>query len=365
MALVRPVLSSLPAYDARNTQIFSFSVAGGDRVVGNKLIVKRADTGMQVYVNEVSSTSYSNSVPANTFINGTNYLAIIQTRNETGEYSEESLPMSFWCYTTPKIEFTSFPENNTITNSTYNFTALYTQAESERLGSYEVFLYDQQDNIVKSISGDNKIYIYDNIAPPTYLNYTLSGLEDRANYKIEIRGLTIYNTVVSSGKISFYVEYDSSQFASAIKLQNNCKEGTVYIESAIKDLSGKSTNGNVTYVTDTNRISADLRNNGAIWDEQLNFNDNYTVYITARDFNNNSIICNLGNRTRLYYREFINENGEPKCRVELVNLFDVKADYSYRIYSNEIDIPLSTDYLNIHMICSTDLMDIHIYNIGG
>lgn len=366
MALIKPVLSSVAAFDATKSMTFNFVANGGDPFVGSKLTVKLNDTGAVVYSNTISSTSPKYVLPANSLTNGNYYVASIQTVDEDDNYSMASNSIQFWCYTTPVIVFTNIPAGGIVEASSYNFKATYTQLQGELLSSYGFLLYDSNDNLIKSIDGDNRIYVYDTIPPPTYLNYTFTGLEDNTTYKIQAVGYTSQNTVVYSNKETFNVKYGSSQFTSVIKLTNNCKDGTIYIESQIHDLEGESTNGDIEYLTEGSVTAADLRNNGAIWDDQLSFNENYTVYITGRDFNNNTCICQLGDRTGLYYREFYDDlTEEDLCHIELLNRFDSDGIYYYRIYSNDIPKPLETDYLVIQMICGNDMMDIRIENIGG
>ena len=366
MALVKPILTSVPAFDATQSMEFTFTVSSGDAVTGSKLTIKQNDTGAEVYSGTITSTSYKHTLPANTLSNGKYYVASIQTTNRAGNFSTSSNSIQFWCYTQPTITFTNIPDNRLIENSSYNFEATYNQIEGELLSSYDFILYDENDNIVKSISGNDRIYVYDTVPPPTYLNYTFTSLENAIGYKIQVIGYTAYNTVVYSNKEEFYVEYGASQFTSGIELTNNCKDGTVLIQGVIHDLTGESTNGDVVYLTDGDKTVADLRDNSAIWKEQLSFNENYTTYITGKNFTNNSVICKIGDKTEMIYREFLDDTtNQYMCHIELLNTFDDAGIYKYRIFSNSIPKPESTEYLVIYMICGNDLMDIQIENVGG
>lgn len=365
MALTRPILNSMAAFDATKDAIFTFISNGGDKVTGSKLTIKSNDTGETIYDGIQNSTDKSHTLPANTLTNNKYYTASIQSVNAAGTLSNPSSSIQFWCYTSPTIEFTNIPSDNIIKNSSFTFDATYNQQDGELLSSYDVFLYDEYDNIIKQVTGDDRIFIYEVFAPPTEISYTLTGLENKKKYKIEIVGFTANRTEVHSGKQSFSVEYGFKQFTTGIRLTNLCERGTILIEAELKDLIGESTNGDVVYITEGETISADLRNNSVVWKEQLSFNENFTMYMTGRNFTNNSTICNLGDRNKLYYREYVDDNGKEKSYIELVNAFDSNGYLCYRIYSNEIDKPESTEFLNIYILFADGLIDLKLENIGG
>ena len=95
MALNTPVAISLSAFDATNEQLFSFTVSGGDQVVGNKLTIINNVSGDIIYVNEVTSYIYNQTLPANTLVNGGYYGFYFQTRNIHGVYSSPSNTSTF------------------------------------------------------------------------------------------------------------------------------------------------------------------------------------------------------------------------------------------------------------------------------
>lgn len=365
MALVRPILNAMAAFDSTKQAVFTFISNGGDKVTGSKLTIKLNDTGETIYSSEQDSTSKQHVLPANTLKNNKYYTASIQSKNSSGTLSSASSSIQFWCYTTPTIQFTNIPSGNVIKGYSFTFDATYNQIEGELLSSYDIFLYNEDDNIIKSVTGDDRIYIYDVLPPPTHISYTFEGLEDGKTYKIEIVGITSCKTEVRSEKLIFNVEYGMTQFTTGIKLTNLCQRGTVLINAELKDLIGESTNGDIVYIVDGDIISADLRNNSALWKEQLSFNENFTMYITGRDFTDNDVICNLGDRNRLYYRKYLDINGKSKCYIELTNTFDSNEYFAYRIFSNEIDAPISTEFLVIYLLFADGLMDLRIENIGG
>ena len=368
MALVRPILNSMAAFDATQEATFTFISNGGDKVTGSKLTIKLNDTGEVVYQETQESLLKQHILPANILTNNKYYTASIQSTNVNGDLSSPSSSIQFWCYTSPTIEFTNIPSDNIIKNSSFTFDATYNQVEGELLSSYDIFLYDENDNIVKSLAGNDRTYIYEVLPPPTFINHTFTGLEDGKSYKIEIIGYTICKTEVHSEKHEFRIEYGTTQFTTGIGLTNLCERGTILIKAELKDLVGESTNGDVVYITegtDPEVISADLKNNSVVWKEQLSFEKNFTMYITGRDFTSNKAICNLGERNKIYYREYTNGNGNSKCYIEFVNTFDDDGYITYRAFSNEINAPESTEFLVIYLLFADGLVDLKLENIGG
>ena len=55
MALSTPLLYSIAAFDANSTHMVSFTVSGGDRVVANRLQIKK-NSNLSVVYNQVVQT---------------------------------------------------------------------------------------------------------------------------------------------------------------------------------------------------------------------------------------------------------------------------------------------------------------------
>ena len=90
MALIRPILYSISAFDATNSQVFNFNVSGGDQVVKNRLVISKQSDNTVVY-NDVQITfAFRHIVPANTLTNGEYYSAYVITYNSDDEQSPPS-----------------------------------------------------------------------------------------------------------------------------------------------------------------------------------------------------------------------------------------------------------------------------------
>ena len=176
MALTRPSLYTIAAFDASQEQTFRFNVIGGDTVTGSTLTIKNNATLAVVATNTAETYKLENTLPANKLTNGTYYQATIKTRNAAGQESEESSPIQFWCYTTPSIVFANIPNTGVIVNSSYNFQVTYNQAQSEPLAQYTCNLYTPTGTLV----GTSGVKYTNSTTVPLDIDYTFSGLEDGA-----------------------------------------------------------------------------------------------------------------------------------------------------------------------------------------
>ena len=69
MALTKPTLAQIAAFDATNPQQFKFFSQGGSQVTGNILTIKNNVTLEQVYKQMVTTFAYIHTLPANTLVN--------------------------------------------------------------------------------------------------------------------------------------------------------------------------------------------------------------------------------------------------------------------------------------------------------
>lgn len=129
MALSKPIISPIAAFDATQEHTIDFVVIGGDQVIANRLYIVNNQTGVQAYDSTQSTMSLSHTIAANMLQNNTYYTATIYTYNNTNEESVASTSVAFYCYTAPTLEITNIPSSTTIENNTYTFIGNYSQLE--------------------------------------------------------------------------------------------------------------------------------------------------------------------------------------------------------------------------------------------
>ena len=131
MALVTPIGIAVPAFDATHDQVFSFTVQGGDQVVGNIFTVIDNATSEVVYQKTVESYVYNQTLPAYTLPYHGYYAFYFQTINVHGDISSKSGNVTFRTFTTPTLAFTNIPTTDVIESGSYSFVCEYNQIEGE------------------------------------------------------------------------------------------------------------------------------------------------------------------------------------------------------------------------------------------
>jgi len=238
MALNTPVAISLSAFDATNEQIFSFTVSGGDQVVGNKLTIINNVSGDIIYTNEVTSYIYNQTLPANTLVNGGYYGFYFQTINIHGVYSSPSNTSTFKCFTTPVFNIINIPSLKVIESASFKFYCQYTQIEDEPIDYLYFYLYDKNHVQINQ----SEIITSDMALPDfviTTFGYTFNGLIDDESYYIRVIGVTINGTTVDSGYYDFTVDYKYDGTYLMVSSENYPNHGYVLITNSATEIDGK------------------------------------------------------------------------------------------------------------------------------
>ena len=357
MALTTPILYSIPAFDAQNSFIFQFASIGGSQVVANTLTIKNNATLSTVYSATQTTFKFEHILPANTLTNGTYYQATLTTKDAQGNISNASAPIQFYCYSQPSFEISNMPAGNVVTNSSYAFTVTYNQAQGEILNAYVFNLYSASGAL---ISTSNTMY-NTGTSLPLNVSYLFSGFEDKTTYSIEVNGVTANGTQITTGRVSFAVDYVKPDMFSFLFLTNNCKGGYITIKSNVIGINGESSPENPIYI-DNKEI--DLRENNSYveWREGYSISGNWTMRIWGRDFTPNSEIF-----------RFSNADGDiitiSYCVDDTQCWFELKAKHKdwlwgYVTESTHIALPAETEQVFCWLRRIDNLYDLRIENRG-
>lgn len=356
MALTRPILYTTVAFDASQEHTFIFNVVGGDQVTKNRLTIIRQSDNSIVYQSIQEGFAYNHIVQANSLVNGVYYSAYIETYNYENDISSPSDSIQFYCYSTPIFAFQNFPISGIINNSSFNFEVYYNQEENEILNSYIFNLYNSQGSLV-STSGT----LYNtHTTLPILISYIFSGLEDNTNYYIQVNGITIQGTQISTPMQLFYVQYTQPSVYSVIELNNNCEGGYITLKSNLREIDGVSNPENPIYVDDDTAIDLTGVGNYVLWDSGYSINGDFTASLWGHDFNEDSTIITMENENTILTIKY-RKNEDNFYYVELI----VKNEnIIYYIYSNPIFI-LENDELQVFIRRINNLYDINLFNLSS
>lgn len=349
MALTRPTLLAMVAFDATQEQIFSFVITGASaQIVANQLTIRNNDTNDIVYQEKQESFKYEHIVNANELTNGTYYNATVSVFDADGNESPTSIPIQFWCYTEPVIQFTNIPTNRIITNASFNFQFNYTQNENEPLNSYVMNLYNSSQ---VQISTSGVQYVTDG-TPPYSGNYTFTGFENNTVYYVQLTGTTTEGTIISTILQQFTVQYTRPDLFALVQLTNNCDEGYITITSNIVLIEGESNPDPPTYINDQ---EVDLTSDGTYveWNQGFSISGNMLSRIWFRNPNPYTTIAQFSNTNgqiiRLNYMLGY-ENSSATDMESYMELYVQSVNgLDYYIFSNYVPTLTSTEQYVVYL----------------
>ncbi len=228
MSMTKPTSLLKNAYDSTTASMFYFTTRGGNQVVKNRITIRLNSTNAVVYQNTVTSFLFQQEVPANTLVNGTYYNYYFNTYDVDDNISPDGNSVAFYCYSSPTITLTNKPSTNIVDSSSYTFDATYDQAQDELLNYLVYALYDST-GVEISNSGN----LYNSNTPPVTFQYMFSGFENNTTYKIQIKAISVNNTITYSEMYTFSTIYYNPSLFSLLTLENDCEDGKVDIRSSV------------------------------------------------------------------------------------------------------------------------------------
>lgn len=357
MALTTPILYNVPAFDAAQAQIFAFNSLGGSQVTGSTLTIKDNVTLQTVYSQTQISYRFEHILPANALVNGTYYQATLTTRDAEDNVSNPSVPIQFYCFTTPEFTISNMPHNNVIGNSSFSFNVTYNQIQGELLNAYVFNLYSASGAL---ISTSSTLY---NLSTdlPLNVSYLFSGFEDKASYSIEVTGVTVNGTQITTGRVQFTTDYTLPDVFSFLNLTNNCKGGYITIKSNVIGIPGTANPVPPVFI---NNEEVDLRqeNSFVVWPEAYEITKDFTMRLWGRDFKPNTEILRFSNANGdIIYLYYIEDDTNAWFEMRAVHQ---NWQFGYTCETQHIVKPSSAEQLFCWMRSIGNLYDLMIENRG-
>lgn len=339
MALTKPILYNINAFDATKPQVFTFESIGGDQVVANQLTIIKQSTAEIVYQHKQITNTFYHNLTADILENGLYYSAYIVTYNIDDEESSQSIAIQFRCYTTPSWEFTNIPLSGIINNANYVFNARYSQPEHERLSQVTFNLYD---DFQKLIDTDTNF-----IGMPPLVNYfdveyQVDGLSNTIDYYIQAKGITEHGMEIDTGLIHFKAEYEVPPSYNVIGLTDNCEKGYITIEGKIVTIQGTSSPENLKYVEGNTAVLQDGNGNYITWSENLSLPENYRLILWGRNFyllpNINQFQIHIIDDTEYETITVIEDLGSNVYRLKCT-IYNENGEIVDTVYSDNLIVP--------------------------
>lgn len=361
--LTRPILIAISSFNATQSKVFNFTIQNnGNQIVANQLTVRNQIDNSIVYQEKQNTFKYEHILPADVLSNGQYYNADIMVFDSYGNSSAISLPIQFYCYTTPTIKFTNIPANEIINNASYNFQFQYNQNESEKLNSFVFNLYNSSKLL---ISTSNEVYV-NNGTPPYDGSYLIAGFEDKAVYYIQVVGKTINNNIIATELTRITIEYSKPNLFTLLELKNNCEEGYIQVTSNIVLVSGDYNPDPPIFI---NGKEIDLTGTEAYieWNQGYKITNDFLTRIWFRSPNPYSDILQFSNvqgqTIKLKYMLGYENVTEPNLKAYIKVIISSLNGMEYTIFSNYINILSSEKYYNIQFERENNLYQIGLAEI--
>lgn len=362
MALQKPIVNTIAAFDATSAHTINFVVNGGDQVTANRAIIKLGSTNETLYDATQTTFALQHTIPANTLTNGNYYIIQIQTFNSNSDASALSSPITFYCYSTPTFSISNLPTNNVVKNASYTFNLSYNQTQGEALSSYIVDVYSLSQTLIWS---SNIVYVGANGVPPSVFTIPVSGFEDSSAYYIRARGQTEQLTELDTGYILLTTTFDARNIYTQLLLTNNSCEGYIMISSSVVSLDGITNPENPIYIDDQ---EIDLRADGSYvtWEQSFGIYGTYTARLWLRDVNPDTIIATIYNANNPVENIVVYEREE---QISGTNYVYVEAYYTNAngvmgyVYSDKITKPSDSTTMMVWLQKRDGLYDISIAEV--
>lgn len=350
MALTKPILNAISAFDGTMIHTFQFSVLSGDQVVANTLTIRNNATNVIVYQDTQTTFKFEHEIPANTLINGVYYNAYIVTHNSSAQDSVASDTVQFYCYSTPTLSFVNVAEGGVVNSANLTAQLQYNQEQGELLNNYVISLYNAS-KIEIATSGTQ--YFGNPTVPPNVVSYKFGGLEDNTTYYITGEITTVNNTYVSTGFIQFTVSYTQPEAFSKLQLTNNCAGGYITVSSNVILLDGIS-NPDPAHYIDNDAVDLTSKGSWVEWKQGYTIQGDFTAKLWLTQPTDKSTLCIFSNETnqmiKLGYH--IDQNDNTKVYADLI------VDGKYYIYTDSVTKPLPSQQICIQMRRIGNLYDI-------
>ena len=265
----KPTITNISAFDATQGTIVYFGWKG-NAAFANELIIKNSETLEVVYqyrterqmglYHEMNISEGAKE----SFVNGKLYQATLIVYDKDNVASDESDPITFWCFSTPIFQITNdFVETGIVTMSSLYLNFKYKQNEKEALNEYTVKLYDSNNQLL------HQSKTYNTSISDGELVYRIEGLQNTHEYRVCVEGITIHGMEVSTGYVLFSIKYDKMGAGALVNLKD-IGDGKISIGSNFKILGVDSYPDPPKYIDNE---EVDLRKTGSY----VEFYDGFVV----------------------------------------------------------------------------------------
>ena len=242
---MQPYINQIGNFDAKDLYTVEYKYLGAERVLTNELSIREDVNGTSpIYVRQSTKFDKEHNIPANSLVNGKNYVAKIRVKLSDGlsvedeaddVWSDWSPEISFLCLANPTFVFTTLDEKNYIYNDDVMMQVVYRQEQGEKILNYQFSLLDQNKTPIEVFPTR-----LPSLSSPNVLEERFSGLVKGRLYYIKCQVNTL-NGINYFETHEFIPHFASPSLDGIIEAQNQYEHGQVLVQSFLKQTLGIQT----------------------------------------------------------------------------------------------------------------------------
>ena len=122
--------------------------------------------------------------------------------------------------------------------------------------------------------------MYTSDAPPNDFEYTFGDLLEDTRYYVEVIGVTVNGTEITTGRIQFLVQYGEPVIYEKLKLKNNANEGNINVYTNLIAIDGYSNKRNHTFIN--GMLDLSLYEDYVRWQSGFTIPSSFTMQILMK-----------------------------------------------------------------------------------
>lgn len=261
MALQKPYDMSIrgKTIDAAETIELTWKVSG-DVQVAYKIDILLNSTNAVVWTsNKINSYALKHDIPPASIANGNEYKIRITIYNQAGSSITSDADI-FQTASRPVITIDSI---GTVNSFSYNFSAVYYQAQLDLMRNYIVYLYDDKKNLIDK----------SNLKTIQPMEHLFTNLQTEKEYYVEFQATSVKGLTGTSGLIKFDVFYFRPKMSVDLQAKNIENAG-IQLSWYVRQIIMRN-NGGVFI----NNEKMDVRNGSVIADQGYHIDQDFTMKV--------------------------------------------------------------------------------------
>lgn len=266
--LQTPSVNSIIPFDPLYQYTVNFTYSD-NQSVKNRAIITDNSTNTVVYDNTQTTMRLQHIIPENTLVAGKQYLIQIQVYDVDNNSSNLSTPVLFYCYSTPLFNFQGLG-TDTHRNASITLQLNYSQAEGEKIKSFQFFQYSYDKILL-----DSSAMLYSS----SDMSYSFYGLGNNMTYYFRAIGETNHGIVLDTGYVQVDVSFNTIPTNILLQAENHYDQGYISLKLNIKDIGYEIENEDYE-IKDGLLI---LKNNSLTYNDGFSVENNFSLFIEAKE----------------------------------------------------------------------------------